>query len=218
MSPQQTIETEGWSFGDWIQANTRAISIGAAVVAAGAIGYWFYMRSGEIKRLNAERGLNQAKQALAAGNAALATTDLQRVATRYTGTPSGAQAAMVLAQMQFDQGKIADGLKALEPYQKAGAAGETLPAVWSLTGDGQISEGKATEAAASYQKAAEATRMPGEKAAYEAKAARAFTAAGKVAEARAIWERLANDPDASIMRNEAKIRLGELSAQPAGKS
>ena len=30
MSPQQMIETEGWSFGDWIQANTRAITIGAA--------------------------------------------------------------------------------------------------------------------------------------------------------------------------------------------
>lgn len=218
MSPQQTIETEGWSFGDWIQANTRAISIGAAVVAVGAVGYWFYVRSGEIKRLNAERGLNQAKQALAAGNAALATTDLQRVATRYTGTPSGAQAAMVLAQMEFDQGKIADGLKALEPYQSASAAGENLPAIWSLTGDGQISEGKALDAAASYKKAAEASRMAGEKAANEAKAARAYMSAGKMAEARAIWERLANDPDATVVRNEARIRLGELSAQSAGKS
>ena len=218
MSPQQTIETEGWSFADWIQANTRAISIGAAVVAVGAIGYWFYMRSGEIKRLNAERGLNQAKQALAAGNAALALTDLQRVATRYTGTPSGAQAAMVLAQMQFDQGKIADGLKALEPYREGGASGETLAAIWSLTGDGQMSEGKATDAAASYQKAADATRMAGEKAMFMAKTARAHMAAGKTSEARAIWERLATDPDAIVVRNEAQIRLGELTAQPAGKS
>src|SRR5688500_15311111 len=110
-----TIETEGWSFGDWIQANTRAVTIGAALVAVAAVGFWFYQRSAEIKRLNAERGLNQAKQALSAGNAPLAQTDLQRIATRYKGTPAGAQAAMVLAQLHYDQDKIPEGLKVLEP-------------------------------------------------------------------------------------------------------
>src|SRR5438270_3846387 len=75
MTPQQTIETEETrtqSFAEWIQANTRAVGIGAAVVLVAAAGYWFYLRSAEIKRANAERGLNQAKQSLAAGNAGLA--------------------------------------------------------------------------------------------------------------------------------------------------
>src|SRR5688500_4139225 len=117
MSPQQTIETEGWSFIDWLQANTRVVTIGAAILLVGGVGYWFYVRSGEIKRLNAERGLSQAKQSLTAGNNALAATDLQRVASRYKGTPAGAQAAMLLAQLHYDQGKYADGLKALESYQ-----------------------------------------------------------------------------------------------------
>ena len=213
-----TIETEGWSFGDWIQANTRAVTIGAALVAVAAVGFWFYLRSAEIKRLNAERGLNQAKQALSAGNAPLAQTDLQRVATRYKGTPAGAQAAMVLAQLHYDQGKIPEGLAVLEPYQTSSSAGANLGAIWSLTGDGHMATGKAAEAATAYQKAADATALPGERAMYQAKAGRALMAGGKNAEARAIWEKLATDPDAAVVRNEAQIRLGELTAQTAGKS
>jgi predicted negative regulator of RcsB-dependent stress response len=220
MTPQQTIETDPTktqSFAEWIQANSRAVGIGAIVVLVGGAGYWFYLRSAEIKRLNAERGLSQAKQSLNAGNAALAQTDLQRVASRYKGTPAGAQAAMLLAKLEYDQGKYAEGIKALEPYQTGGAAGPNLAPVWALTADGQLALGQAA-AANSYQKAAEATSLPGERSTYWAKAARAFMTAGKDAEARAIWERLSTDPDAVAVKNEAEIRLGELSAKSAGKS
>jgi len=210
------IETEGWTFFDWIQANTRAVTIGAAVVVIGGIGIWFYGRSAEIKRSNAERGLSQAKQSMAAGNPALAQNDLQRVATRYKGTPAGAQAAMLLAQLLYDQGKFADGVQVLEPYQNSGAAGPSLAQVWSLSADGLLSSGKAAEAGAAYQKAADATKLPGERAVYRSKEARALMAAGKNAEAKALWEKLSTDPEAIVIRNEALIRLGELSAQPAG--
>ena len=82
-----------------------------------------------------------AKQALSAGNPALAKTDLGRVATRYPGTPAGAQAAMILAQMTFDEGKFADGLKILEPYQSPSASGPSIGAIWALTGDGRLAGG-----------------------------------------------------------------------------
>lgn len=219
MTPVQTIETdETPNFFDWIQRNSRAVGIGAALVALGAAGYWFYLRSAEIKRLNAERGLNQAKQSLAAGNAALATTDLQRVSTRYKGTQSGAQAAMLLAQMNYEQGKFAEGVQILEPYQTERAAGHSLAAVYALVADGQLAQGKTDEAAGSYAKAATAIELPGSRAMYRAKQARALMAGGKNAEARAIWEELAKDPEAAVVANEANIRLGELTAQPAGKS
>ena len=208
------IETEGWSFFDWIQANTRAITIGAAVLAVGAAGFWFYLRSAEIKRSNAERQLNQAKQSLAAGNQALAQSDLQRVASRYKGTPAGAQAAMLLAQVEFGQGKWAEGLRVLDGYTSARAAGPHLAAVWSLSGDGQLGAGKPADAAGAYRKAADATPMGGEKSMYLAKAARTLQAAGNDAEARALWEQIAADPEAPV-RSEAQVRLGELTAKPA---
>lgn len=210
--PQQMIESEGWSFGDWIQANTRAIAIGAVIVVVGGASYWFYMRSGEIKRTNAERGLSQAKQSLAAGNQALAATDLQRVATRYKGTPGGVSAALLLAQLNYDQDKYAEGIQVLGPYQSASAAGSSLPAVWALIGDGEIGQGKAAEAATAYGKAADASGYESERALYRARSARALMLAGRNAEAKAIWERLSTDPTAQIVRNEAQIRLGELAA------
>jgi predicted negative regulator of RcsB-dependent stress response len=219
MSPTQTIETEPTktqSFADWLQANSRAATIGLVVVALGAAGYWFYLRSAEIKRANAERGLSQAKQSLAAGNAALAQSDLQKVADRYKGTPAGAQAAMILAQLDFDQGKVPDGLKVLEPYQ--GSAGPMRASVWSLTGDGQLASGKAADAADSFRKAADATNLSGERAMYLSKAARALTLAGKDAEAKEIWQKLIDDPNAVAVQTEARVRLGELNAKPAGKS
>jgi predicted negative regulator of RcsB-dependent stress response len=221
MSPTQTIETEPTrtqSFADWLQLNSRAVTIGLVVIALGAAGYWFYLRSAEIKRTNAERGLNQAKQSLSAGNTALAQSDLGKVADRYKGTPSGAQAAMLLAQLDFDQGKVPDGLKVLEPYQSSRAAGPMLASIWSLTGDGQLAMGKAADAAASYQKAAESTELPGEKALYMSKEARALSLAGKDADARQLWQKLLDDPDAVAVQTEARVRLGELSAKPAGKS
>jgi predicted negative regulator of RcsB-dependent stress response len=221
MSPQQTIESESspvQSFMDWIQANSRIVGFGAAIVVVAAIGYWFYLRSGEIKRTNAERQLNQAKQSLSAGNPALAQTDLQRVATRYKGTPAGSQAALLLARLEYSQGRYAEGLKVLEDYGSASAAGPNFASVLALTGDGQLSQAKAAEAAESYQKAAEETSLPGEKAFYLAKAGRALMAAGKNDEARTLWEKLATDPAALPVRSEAEVRLGELSARPAGRS
>ena len=218
MAQQQLIETEGWSFFDWIQANTRAVTIGAILVVAGGAGYWFYTRSVEIKRVNAERGLNQAKQSLAAGNNALAVTDLQRVASRYKGTAAGAQAAMLLAQHNFNQDKFDDGLKVLEPYQTAGAAGASLGSIWSLTGDGLLSQSKVDEAVAAFRKAADATPYPGEKAIHLSKAARSLQMAGKNAEAKEIWEKLKADPQASLVHSEADVRLGELASATANKS
>jgi tetratricopeptide (TPR) repeat protein len=214
---EQTIETEGWSFFDWIQANTRAVGIGAAIVVIAGLGFWYTMAKNARERRSAERGLIQAKQSLAAGNVALAQTDLQRVATSYRGTAGGALSAMILAQLNFDQGKFAEGLKVIEPYENAKAAGPSLPAVLALKADGLMASGKVGEAASAYERAGAATKLPGERATYLAKAGRAYMSAGKNAEAKVIWERLAIDPDAPFIRNEAYIRLGELSAT-AGKS
>ena len=214
MTPVQTIETEGGlgSFAEWIQRNSRWVMVGAVLVVLGGAGLWFYVRSAEIKRANAERGLTQAKQSLSAGNPALAETDLERVATRYPGTAAGAQAALMLAAVRYDQAKFAEGVQVLERYQTKSAAGSNLGAVWSMTADGQMGLNQAEAAAASYQKAAEATTMEGESAFYRSKAAKALMAAGKLDEAKGIWQRLLDDPKATSVHNEARIRLGELTA------
>lgn len=203
---------------EWFQRNARLLGMAAGAAAVLVAGYWFYTRSQEIKRDNADRALNTALQSVSAGNAALAQSDLQKVIDRYSDTQPGIEAAMVLAEMQFEAGNVKEGVTILEKVAGSRAASPSLAAIYSLIGDGQLQGGKAADAAKAYQKAADATTFGHEKAWQLAKVARALTVAGDNAGAAKIWTQLANDPKAQGLANEAKVRLGELQARPAGKS
>ncbi|HJP59019.1 MAG TPA: tetratricopeptide repeat protein [Gemmatimonadaceae bacterium] len=198
---------------DWFQVNSRYVVIAAVVIAVAAAGYWFYMRSQQIKTINAERSLVQAEQSLQSGNTALATSDLQRVVTRYKGTAAGTEAAMLLAQTHYNAGKYQDGIKVLE--EVSGKAGGSEASLQSLIGDGYSQLGKAADAAKAYERAADAAEFDTERAYYRAKAARSFTAAGNVNDAKRIWSQLATDEKAQAVAAEARVRLAELTAKPA---
>src|SRR5438105_6415867 len=155
---------------DWLQLNWRWIGGAAAVVAVAAAGYWFYIRSQQIKTANAERSLMQAEQSLQSGNLALATSDLQRVVNRYKGTGAGTEAAMVLAQADYNAGKYQDGVKVLQDV--TGKAGGSEAAIQSLIGDGYSQMDKFPDAAKAYERAAASAEYDTERAYYRAKAAR----------------------------------------------
>src|SRR5689334_539780 len=201
---------------EWFQVNSRVITAAAAVVAVAAAGYWFYTRSQQIKTVNAERSLMQAEQSLQSGNTALATSDLQRVVTRYKGTGAGTEAAMLLAQTNYNAGKYPEGIKVLQ--EVSGKAGGNEAAVQALIGDGYSQMGKASEAAKAYEKAATATIYDNERAYYRAKAARSYSSGGNIAEARRIWTDLSTDEKSQSVAAEARVRLAELDAKRAGKS
>jgi predicted negative regulator of RcsB-dependent stress response len=201
---------------DWFQVNSKVLGGVAAIVAVAAVGYWFYLRSQQIRTVNAERSLIQAEQSLQSGNTALATSDLQRVVSRYAGTPAGTQAAMLLAQTDYNGGKYQDGIKALESIVDKARLSEA--AVRTLIGDGYSQMGKNADAAKAYERAAQATEFPNEKSYYLAKAARSYTTAGDVAHAKKLWTNLAANDKTGAVSAEAKVRLAELEATPAGKS
>lgn len=209
-------QERGAALMDWLQVNSKILGGAAAVLAVAAAGYWFYLRSQQIRIVNAERNLMQAEQSLQSGNTALATSDLQRVISRYAGTPAGTQAAMLLAQTQYNAGKYQDGIKALESV--ADKAGLSEAAVRGLIGDGYAQMGKNTDAAKSYERAAQVTEFANEKTYYRAKAARSYTTAGDIAQAKKIWSELAAAEKQSAVSAEAKVRLAELDAKTAGKS
>ena len=207
----------GGSLIDWLQVNSRLLGIAAAVVVVAAVGYWFYLRSAQLKSLNAERALLTAQQSLGSGNAQLAQSDLQRIVTRYEGTPAGVEAALLLAQLDYDAGKYQDGINILE--KAAGKATEgTLPSIYGLRGDGYAQLGKMADAAKQYVRAADAAAFDNEKAYQRSKAARSYAAAGNTEEAKKIWSALAKDPKAEAVAAEARVRLAELEAKPAGRS
>lgn len=211
--PQATksAEDHAQTFLDWTKINSKALTAGAVVVLVAAGGFWFYQRSQQIQAANAQKALLNAKQSLSAGNLQLAQTDLQNVYSRYGSTEAGVEAAMLLAQVQYDAGKPQDGVTMLDKVAGTRAASSVEGTVRNLEADGYAQMGKLTDAAKQYEAAANATRFENEKAFYQAKAARTYQAAGDTASARKIWQALATAPNGS-MAAEAKVRLGELEA------
>ena len=205
------------TFLDWTRINSRAITIGALTVAVAAGIYAFIARSRAIESENAAKALMNAKQSMSSGNLPLAQSDLQKVFSRYGSTSAGVEAAMLLAQIDYDGGKAQDGLNVLEKAQGSRAASSTQSTLLSLEGDGYAQLHKLADAAKKYDAAAAATNFETERAYLSAKAARTYGDAGDTAKARQIWERLVADPKSKAVVGEARVRLGELTAQVAKK-
>jgi len=210
-SPRPTTDSEAanraQTFIDWTRVNSTALTAGA--------GYWFYQRSRQIQEGNAQRALLTAEQSMSAGNVALAQSDLQKVYARWGSTSAGVEAAMLLAQIDYDTGKFQDGVSLLKKVEGSSAASGVEPTIRSLEGDGYAQMGKLADAAKAYESAATVTPYETEKGYQRAKAARTYQAAGDTAKARQIWADMVNDPKAQAMVAEARIRLGELSARTA---
>jgi predicted negative regulator of RcsB-dependent stress response len=212
--PQSSVD-RAQTFIDWTKLNSRALSIAGTIVVVAGIVFWFYSRSRALQVANAERALANAQQSVASGNMALAQTDLQKVFSRYDNTGAGVQAAMLLAQLDYNQGKYQDGISVLEKASGSGAASAVRSTIQGLIGDGYMQMGKVKEAAKAYDDAAQATQLPNERAFHRSKAARAYATAGDTAKAREIWTALEADTSAAGMAGEARVRIGELTARAA---
>jgi predicted negative regulator of RcsB-dependent stress response len=208
----------GDAFLDWFRVRSRYLAIGGAVVAAALVGYWFYVRTAQIKAGRAEQTLLTAKQAVFQQNAALAQNDLQNVLRRYGNTRAGVEAGLLLAELHYGKGEYQKGIDVLRGILDKSAAEASVAKIHALIGDGQAQLGKLDDAAQSYQRAAEEARFDGARAFYAARKARLLMTAGKAADARKIWQELATAPWAESVAPEARVRLGELEAQQARRS
>ena len=200
------------SLTDWFLRNKTAVSWGILALAVAIGGLWYYQRSRSVRQQNAEKAYFQARQSAAAGNLPLAVSDLKKVATRYEGTRPGIQAAMFLAQSLYDQKKHKEGIEELRKAL-SGAPDDFVPSLHVLIANGYEELQDFGAAATEYKAASSAAEFPAEKAQYLAAAARSYMAAGKRAEATAIWTELAADENGP-MAAEARVRLGELTAKP----
>jgi len=198
---------------DWARANTKPIAIAAIVIALAAATWFFAKQWRERQADAAEVALNRARQSYGQGNLPLAQTDLKRVITRFGGSAAGSQASMLLAQAYYEQGKPDSGLKVLND----GKPSDTDEAAFeALKGAGLEQKKEYAQAAERYRAAAGLADAKIAKDRFMADAARALTSANNKAEAAKIWSALAND-NASTFAAEARVRLGELVATPAGR-
>ncbi len=192
----------------WFQVNQKPILIGIGAVALSVAAIFGYRWMDANKKVAANNELYAATAPMQSGKMPEAQAMLEKVAQKFNGTASGAQAVMLLAQVLYEQKKYPEGIAALEKAK--GSAGADFAAPFeALIATGFESQSKFAEAAEHYGKAAAAARFPMDKGAHQAAQARNLTAAGKLAEARALWESLAKDEDLPFAQ-EAQVRLGEL--------
>ena len=209
--PRKRYGADEESITEWITVHGRQVTWGVIGLAVIAAGFWFYERSQSIKSQRAETAYFQARQAVEAGNAPLAISDLQKVVNRYEGTPAGTQAALTLAQAYYDQGKYKEGIAALQKAEGK-APSEFKASIHVLEAAGYQGAKDFAKSAEQFKLAADATKFPADKAEYQADAARDYQTAGKTAEAIAIWKELVKNENQSVA-GEARVRLGELEAK-----
>jgi predicted negative regulator of RcsB-dependent stress response len=211
--PPVDIEERAYSLLGWAQTNLRAVLIGLAVLVAAAVGIWLYVQTQANKEQRAASDLARASSAVAAGNYALAETDLSRIVSQYASTDAGQQAALLLSEAMYGQGKYQEGIDVLQRH--ADRAPDFLRAAFhAQIAAGHEELGSFADAAQGYLNAAEAARFDNDRSIFRADAARSYTLAGNTTAARQIWESEAAN-EASPVAGEARVRLGELDAKAA---
>jgi predicted negative regulator of RcsB-dependent stress response len=206
-------EFDGAAIWTWVVERGRALSyvFGGAVVLVAVI--LFYRESQTRKNERADAAFATAQSAFYSGNTALAKSDLEKLVTRYPKTASGTQASVLLAQILYGEGKYDDGISRLTAA--SGSAPDYLAsAVEAVLAAGYADSKRYDQAVEHLNKAAASAAFPAEKAVFQAEAARMLQMAGKTAEARKVWQSLADDPESPVA-NEARVRLGELDAKAA---
>lgn len=203
------------SLGDWIILHKNALSWGVLALAIAVGGIWFYRRSQVLREQHADTAYYQARREAAAGNLQLARSDFKKMADRYSGTRAGTEARIYLAEMLYDQRMFKEGIAELKTAESStGSKDDFASSVHVLEANGYEELQDFAHAAEQYHVAADMARFPMDKNQYKAYEARALMGAGKRAEALAVWQDLAKDPT-SPFATEAKLRIGEIVAQPA---
>ena len=210
------VESEPGSALDLLRRASKPAAIVVAIGLLTATGIYFWRDNQRTEALRAERAYYQAQGSLASGNRPLAEADLQKLIQRSPNTPAAIQASALLATLRYETGKYAEGVALVE--KALGRAPDHMkPGLHALLAAGYEDQKKLVEAAAEFRKAADETTFPMERQKYLADAARALTTAGRTEEARKLWAELAAD-ELSPTAGEARVRLGELGAKPAGRS
>lgn len=199
---------------EWFQLHSRQVTWGSIIVIAVVGGLWFYNRSESLKSERAQHAYFLAQQAIP-GNLPLAESDLQKLITRYDGTPAAMQAQLTLAQLMYDQGKYEQGIQSLKnAMPKLAKSRDFESAGHLLLAAGYEQSKKFLDAAAEYGLAAKTDRFDQDRQRHESSQARAYLLGGKRDTAKEIWTRLAADSKGTVA-GEARVRLGELTAKPA---
>ncbi len=199
---------------EWAQDHTRELTFGLLAIVVVAAAGWLYADSSRRNMVRAETLLNQAESSMGAQRVPEAQAQLERLVRGYEGTPAAGQGLLRLAQLLFDQAKYDEAVRQLEAAFGDYEDGPFAVSVRQMAAAGYEQMGQPAKAAERYIEAGAKSRLQNERDDLSARAARAWADAGRKDEAIRLWQPIAAKPG-HPMANEARIRLGELTATPA---
>lgn len=198
---------------NWTRRHGRII-IGVAfalvVVAAGFLYYRSYRSALEAR---AASELGQIRQIAAAGNAPLATRQLNQFVSKYGGTRAGSEGRLLLAQGMLDQNNAKGAVSILEPL--AAKLDDALgPSAAFLLGAAFEGANDLRQAEATYLRIADDARFEFQRREALEDAARLKLQQKDAAGAAALYERILKQlPDTAVGRNVYEMRLAEAQAE-----
>jgi outer membrane protein assembly factor BamD (BamD/ComL family) len=195
---------------EWFKRYRRLATGIVAVLAVAGASVWFVISARQRKANFAARALQEAQSALAAGNAALAMSDLARLTTTYGGTPAANDGAILLGQLRLSSAQPDSAIRELRQFTQSEPPARYGAAAYHLLGAALEQENKMADAAKAYQQAADMWPYDYLQAQALLDAARAYRAAGDSAQAVAAYQRILHDFSKSPSVTEARVRLAEL--------
>ncbi|HYC30901.1 MAG TPA: tetratricopeptide repeat protein [Gemmatimonadales bacterium] len=189
--------------------NRLAVAAGIALIVIGLVA-WFVISSGRRKEAFAQRSLNQARSAAEAGNLPLASSELQKLIQTYGGTEAATEAVITLNQVRMVNGQSELAVVGLRDFLKADPDPKYRAPAYGLLGAALENAKKFPDAGQAFKSASESATLEYLKARYLIDAGRAYTSAGKPAEAVAAYRTVIEKYPNSSSFTEAQVRLAEL--------
>jgi TolA-binding protein len=188
--------------------------IGAGIIVlVVASATWWMITAQQRKEAFAATELADARMVAAAGNLALAASDLDQLVNTYGSTVAGEEGALLLAQIRLMEKQPEAAAAALRRLIDGGPSDQFVAPAQGLLGNALEEAGDYASAAASYLSASDAAWYGFLSAEYLLDAGRAFELAGDTAAAVGSYQRVLRDfdlPEAQQFAVEARVRLAEL--------
>ncbi|HUL50218.1 MAG TPA: tetratricopeptide repeat protein [Gemmatimonadales bacterium] len=193
----------------WINGHRQITgAIVAILLVGGGLTWWSVVSRNRVEAA-ADQKLGAARLAFESRNYPLAASELSQIVENYSGSRAADQANLLLAQVRLYQGQpqqAIDLLKRVAPSMRR----DTRAQAYGLLGAAQENAGHWSDAAGSYEAAAQRAPYAFLKAQYLSDAARSWLVVKDTAKALADYRTIISGMDSTSNRVEAEVRVGEL--------
>lgn len=200
----------------WAAQNTATVVVAAAFLAVLVGGFFWYRAYQQNREARAATQLQTIQARAAAGDTG-AIAQLEGYLASFSGTEPARRARILLARHQLLSGRAGEAVSTVQPLvDETAAETPTGYASRSLLAESQAVAGDTAAALASLETLADAARFGFQRREAAARRARLLAARGRLAEAVAVYERIAAEAEGEEA-DRYRVRLGQLKARLASR-